>query len=270
MAGILLQGNQQTEKREQATMSKCTYRKTHSFQLGLFHLDMVRIVRSALSRLTLALMLTGFGNTSGVRAQLQPAPALPSLSDVDSVLKLKGTTVNMNIQDGTRSSLNFGSSTSMGVSVNMSTTEGTRTSASSQLTPKTGSIVFSIGKGATAGETTADISNLKTEKAATGENSYGAQGQAKLTGVTSSLNLDLDPNKTSFSAQTETLHEPGVLNEGVKGQDGNYILQPYYQTGAQKGTGGQNSSASASTNINSATNVDINTTSFTSTFMQAF
>ena len=220
--------------------------------------------------LTTSLLATSLSAPARVLAQLQPAPALPNLSDVESILKLKGTTVNMNVQDGSRSSLNFGSSTSMGVSVNMSTSEGTKTSASSQLTPKSGTIVFSIGKGTTPGETTADINNLRTENNSEGDKSYGAQGQAKLTGVTSSLDLELDPAKTGFSAQTETLHQPAILNEGVRDIDGNFIVQPYYQPGDQIGKDGQNANASASTNINSATNVDINTTTFTNAFMQAF
>lgn len=227
-------------------------------------------IKSA-SKLTITSWVVVTGLTSAPSfAQLQPAPALPNLSNVESILKLKGTTINMNVQDGSRSSLNFGSSTSMGVNVNMTTSEGTKTSASSQLTPQSGTIVFSIGKGAIAGETTADINNLRTEQNVDGDKSYGAQGQAKLTGVTSSLNLELDPAKTGFSAQTETLHQPAVLNEGVKGEDGKYIVEPYYQPGAQIGTGGQNSNAGASTNINSSTNVDINTTTFTNAFMQAF
>jgi len=220
--------------------------------------------------LTMSLLTTSLAAPTRVFAQLQPAPALPSLSDVESILKLKGTTVNMNVQDGSRSALNFGSSTSMGVSVNMAASEGTKTSASSQLTPKSGTIEFSIGKGTVPGETTADINNLRTEKTAEGDKNFGAQGQAKLTGVTSSLSLELDPSKTGFSAQTETLHKPAILNEGVKDAAGNYVVQPYYQPGAQVSEGGQNANASANTNINSATNVDINTTTFTNVFLQAF
>lgn len=220
--------------------------------------------------LATSLLTASLAAPTRVFAQLQPAPALPSLSDVESILKLKGTTVNMNVQDGSRSSLNFGSSTSMGVSVNMNASEGTKTSASSQLTPKSGTISFSIGKGSTLGETTADINNLRTENNTEGDKSYGAQGQAKLTGVTSSLDLELDPGKTGFSAQTETLHESAILNTGVIGPKGDYVVEPYYQSGAQIGSGGQNSNASASSNINSATNVDINTTTFTNAFIQAF
>jgi len=219
---------------------------------------------------TLITLLTFTALTA--KAQLQPAPALPKLDSVDALLKLKGSTINMSVQDGSRSSLNFGSSTSMGVSVNMTASDGTKTSASSTLAPSKGTIEFSIGKGATLGETTADINNLRTEKSGTTDKSYGAQGQAKLTGVTSVLNIELDPTKTGFSAQTETLHKVGTMVglDGPKDSKGDYVVKPFYVHGEQLNPGSENSSASATSNINSATNVDINTTTFTNVFMQAF
>jgi hypothetical protein len=178
----------------------------------------------------------------------------------------KGDTMNMSVQNGTRSSLSFGSSTSFGASVNLTSTEGTSTSASSSLAPDAGaSLNFSIGAGPAAGTTSVNIDNLRTQGTApaNGSDTNGgtqestmSSGVAELTGVQSQLNLTLDSARTGFTARSNTLHSS---YGAIAGQDGQ-----------QLGTGSQNSSASGAATVNSNTNVDINSTTFTSVFMQAF
>jgi len=190
------------------------------------------------------------------------AQQLPTLS-----APLKGDTVNMNISNGTKSSLNFGSSTVFGVSSNMNAAEGSSGSASSQLAPLKGTLNFSIGTGATQGTTSANIKNLRAIGGGdssvggapikiNGENGNFSSGDAQLTGVQGKLDLELDPTKTNFNSRTNTLH---TTYGTIPGQDS-----------AQIGKGSQNSTATGSASVNTNTNVDINTSSFQSVFMQAF
>jgi len=212
----------------------------------------------------LALTTVSFGTV----CQTSHAQALPDLP-----LPEKGNTVNMSVQSGSRASLSFGSSTSFGTSASLSATNATSTSATSELKPLAGTVLFSIGAGATAGTTTADIKNLRATGSGdtnvagspinvTGNNANFSSGTAALTGVQGTLQLTLDPVGTGFAARTGTIHETyGKDQAGIaNGQDGK-------QLGA---AASQVSNASANAMINSNTNVDINTTNFTQTFSQAF
>lgn len=203
--------------------------------------------------------LTGIALLMGGLAS--PAQQLPTLTT-----PAKGDTVNMSIQNGSRSQLSFGSSTSMGTSVSLSATEGVSSAASSSLAPTSGaSLSFSIGSGQTPGTTSANIDNLRAQGSGTtnvagapinASESTFSSGKAELTGVQSQLNIGLDSQKTGFTARTNTLHSTYGTTPG--------------QDGAPLKTGSQNSNASGNASINSNTNVDINSTSFTSVFMQAF
>jgi hypothetical protein len=155
----------------------------------------------------------------------------------------------------------------------MNAAPGSRTSSSSLLAPKAGDLKFSIG--GSDGVTSANISNLKSSggiqssavninggTVSTGQNQPDApgdfsSGDAKLSGVQGSLVLTIDPDRTAFRAETQTLHS----TDPIKDLDG---------IGKQYGEGPQNSNASANAAVNSSTNVDINTSGFTSVFMQAF
>jgi hypothetical protein len=185
----------------------------------------------------------------------------------------KGDTINMSVQTGSKSSLNFGSSTSFGVTVNMNATEGTSTAVSSKLAPSEGTLLFSIGSGAVPGTTSANINNLRANGGGetnvagspinvTGDNANFSSGVAELAGVQGKLDLKLDSSKTGFEARTNTLHKAATGQPAygtIAGQDG-----------PQVGTGSQSATASGSASVNTSTNVDINSSSFTSVFLQAF
>jgi hypothetical protein len=185
-------------------------------------------------------------------------------------LPAQGATYNLSSQSGNKSSLNFGSSTSFGTSASMNAAPGSRTSSSSLLAPAAGNLKFSIG--GADGVTAANISNLKSsggiqssnvninggtvntnESNAPGDFS---SGDAKLSGVQGGLDLTIDPLRTAFKAETQTIHSTTTSDLGGIGK--------------QYGEGAQNSNASANAAVNSSTNVDINTSGFTSVFMQAF
>lgn len=182
-----------------------------------------------------------------VPVKAQVSPELPNLPK-----PTKGETINMSVQGGTRSQLSFGSSTSFGSSVSLNATDGTSANASSALAPAPGaSLTLSIGGGAVPSVTAAKIENLK----ATSATNSSSSGNADLNGVQGKLDLTLDSTRTSFSAQTTTLHS----RYGTNGQHSDQLK-----------TGNQTSSASGNGSVNSNTNVDINTSNFTSIFSQAF
>lgn len=209
-----------------------------------------------------SLVVTAFCQTDS-KAQALPDLPIPE----------KGNTINMSVSSGSRASLSFGSSTSFGTSANLSSTDGTSSSASSELRPLSGRVEFSIGGGADAGRTSADISNLRATGSGdtnvagspitvNGNNANFSSGNANLTGVQSALSLTLDPAGTAFSARTGTIHTTyGVDEQGNRdGRDGTTLGTP----------GSQVANTGANASINNNTNVDINTTNFTTTFSQAF
>jgi len=193
----------------------------------------------------------------------QSLPELPTLT-----LPAKGDTINMSVSGGSKSQLSFGSSTSMGVNVSLTASEGTSVGVKSMMAPAAGSeVVFSIGAGAEIGKTTAVIDNLKTEGSgsttvgngtidSTGTNSKGSSGVAELTGVQAKLEYNFNPEKTGFEARANTIHD---TYGAIPGQDGR-----------QLGDASQTANGSGGASLNTNTNVDINSTTFTSVFMQAF
>jgi hypothetical protein len=208
------------------------------------------------SRWLVAVIMASFSGTA-------MAQSLPTL-----VTPAKGDTINMSVQNGSKSSLSFGSSTSFGASVNMNTTEGTSTSATSMLAPKDGStLTFSIGNGSQQGKTSANIDNLRAQGGGSttvagspieARDSTFSSGNALLEGVQSVVVVPLDADRTGFTAKTNTLHSTYSTGKEA-GQDG-----------PQLGSGSQSANASGSAMVNSNTNVDINSSSFTSVFLQAF
>ncbi len=198
-----------------------------------------------LSAVIFASLVSALSLVASVDAQV--TPELPNLPK-----PTKGETINMSVQSGTRSQLSFGSATSFGSSVNLNATESTSANSSSSLAPVSGaSLTLTIGAGAVPSVTTAKIENLK----ATSATNSSSSGNADLIGVQGKLDLALDSTRTSFSAQTNTLHS----SYGANGQNG-ALLKNSNQT----------SSASGNASVNSNTNVDINTSNFTSIFSQAF
>jgi len=220
------------------------------------------------------------------RAQQLPTLAVPA----------KGETQNMTLQTGTRSQLSFGSSTSIGTSASLTATEGAQASTKSSVAPAAGgSILFRIGYGDDdkPSSTTANIQNLKASgsgtadfsgSTVTGNNASGSSGQAQLTGVQSQLSLTLDSSRTEFSsAATSFANVSDPLNPASSNTGSNTGTNTGSgQTTTTPGSGSTTTPATTTTSstkiantsgaasINSNTNVDINNTSFTSVFMQAF
>jgi hypothetical protein len=219
------------------------------------------------------------------RAQQLPTLTVPA----------KGETVNMTLQEGTRSQLSFGSTTSIGTSASLTASEGAQASSKSSLAPASGgALTFRIGYGENdkPSSTTANIENLKAAGSGTadfsgstinGNNVNGSSGQAQFTGVQSQLSLTLDSSRTEFNSAATTSNVADPLNSSASNGGSGSTTFPsgsgQATTPSTGSTGTASTTTTASTKIantggaatiNSSTNVDINNTSFTSVFMQAF
>jgi hypothetical protein len=192
--------------------------------------------------------------------------ALPALVSGDELQSIKGSTVNRNASVGGSSSLEVGSSTTFGASVSVNSSPGTKGKASSLLKlneigslkenrscPTGGCLRSSIG--GSDSTLTGTITNLRATDAtefnetdiASGSNTY-ASGNVSFTGIAGENNLVLDES-SEFNASTESIdaNVPGATPSDTK-----------------------ISSASSSATIDTTTTSDIKSSSFTSTFQQAF
>lgn len=195
------------------------------------------------------------------------AVELPTLVSGEELNSIKGSTVNRNASVGGSSSLTVGSSTTFGASVNTNSSPGTSGSSKSTLKlnsigvdptgasgldnscPTGGCLRSSIG--GTDSTLTGSITNIRATDAVeideisltSGENTY-ATGNVNFTGISGENNLVLDP-ESIFESETSTSSEDSSDDTKV-------------------------SSAAASATIDTSTNADIKSSSFTSTFQQAF
>jgi hypothetical protein len=208
-------------------------------------------------------------------ASAQTAPTLPNPSTFLPGAQ-KGT-VNMSVQTGSRASLSFGTNT---------------TFTSSLLPAPGGTIKSTIGDGAVGGITTAKISNLKASgngpapfngSTITTTDGLFSSGDAVLDGVKASIDLGLKETDTFFKAATTPISSGNKL---FCGQFGTSCSEPTDPNSSGLGNGGsgacdatanptgcgsnQVSSASANAQVSSNTNVDIQSSNFTSTFVQGF
>lgn len=187
----------------------------------------------------------------------------------------KGETINMSIQSGAKSSLAFGTNTSFGASLSSQSSPGMTVTATSDFTPSAASISSSIGAGATAGKTTATISNLRAQgNGATtvagspilATDAQFASGNAVLDGVAATVNIVLDPLKSGFSVEAL----PNIVGGDACSTKTSDACKYVDSAGKKPYDQQQFASGSATASITSNTNVDISTTEFTSTFAQSF
>jgi len=199
---------------------------------------------------------------------------LPALVSGDELESIKGSTVNRSTSVGGNSSLNVGSSTTFGASVNINSSPGTvskstsslklnavgsqsgdstdgETSSSSELCPTGGCLRSSIGGDDSS--MTGSITNLRASDATifndntieSNENTFSS-GSVEFTGIKGVNTLVLDPN-SQFNAETQSVSDDESTLEITKV-----------------------SSAAASATIDTSTNTDIGSSTFKSSFQQAF
>jgi len=207
--------------------------------------------------LILTLSSIGMGLASIVSAQAQTAPDLP-----ENLVAGEGRSVTVNVSNGSRATLTVGTANAFGVTTSMSGMAGTAVKSSSSLAPSLGSISTQLGSSTGDGPPSiaADIQNVRTvgggstdfdaDSGTSGnvtseDQAQFAEGNTNLTGMSSTFNMDLSPEGTSFSSSVDN---PGTDNAAATNV----------------------SNASAAANVNSNINVDISNTSFSSAFSQNF
>lgn len=183
----------------------------------------------------------------------QTLPALPTA--------VAGQTSTVNVSSGTRATLSIGTSNAFGTTATISAMPGSTVKSESKLAPLSGKIKTSLGSTGTAGAAPsikADISNVRTSGGGTtnfdnGQGDTGsvtseqdanfAEGSTTLVGMGSDFEVELNPEKTSFSVSVESPSDATKTNV---------------------------SNGSAAANITSNINVDISNTAFASAFSQGF
>lgn len=184
------------------------------------------------------------------------APNLPQ-----SMIAGKGETKNNSITSGSRSSLSLSSSTNLGSNSSVSAQGGYTAASSASLAITSGSFTSSFGK---LGVVDVDIRNIRTEGIKSGsvsgsdytitpETGSTAQGQALVKGMSSDVDVKLDP-ATFAKSETGQIRAKSVNDQGIANEN----VVP------------GNSNASSGHSMNSAMNVDISNTSFSQSFSQAF
>jgi len=219
-----------------------------------------------------ALAVIALASPIVARGQTLPAP-LPAE---------KGTTQNLSIQNGSKSSLAFGTNTSFGASLSTQSSPGMSVVIDSTFVPSSASISSSIGTSVDAlGITKATISNLKAQGSGTlpvpggngtitSDQANFASGNAILEGVGANIDLSLDGGDGSKFSAIVTPNTVGYTPGGVTcslsagdclyaGADGK---KPYSDQ--------QFANGNATATITSNTTVDIQTNQFSSTFAQSF
>lgn len=227
-------------------------------------------------------MTKNFALTAALVGILSPVAAHAQSLPVPEAVA-KGTTQNLSIQNGSKSSLAFGTNTSFGSSISTQSSPGMTSIINAVFIPASASITSNIGQGTVPGVTKALISNLKAQgngaipipggdglSTISAEEANFASGNAVLEGVGAGINLAISGEGTRFSAiatPNTVGYEPGVTSgcdvaTGTCSYSNKDGTKPYPDQ--------QFANGSANATITSNTTVDIQTNQFSSTFAQSF
>jgi len=197
------------------------------------------------------------------------------LGGVSATSPEKGSTNNLNVSSGSRTSLVVSNATTFGASANLNASPRVTSFATSTLTPTTASVSSSIGNTADK-STTININNLQSAGTKANEPDLkinDASGDVIIKGMTADVRLDVRTKGTPYEG---TVHNgPGEASFDVAvypEQSGDPSqctedMRACTFVSTDKLTSGN---ASASANLNTATNVDINANNFTNVFAQSF
>lgn len=190
----------------------------------------------------------------------------------------KGTTQNLSVQNGSKSSLAFGTNTAFGASLSTQSSPGMNSIIESRFVPSTASITSSIGSGDTAGVTKATISNLKAQGTGiigvpggdgsiTTDQANFASGNALLEGVGATVDLSLTGDGVLHLQQVylQILLDIPLTNHAAQPPIA-YIQMQMVKAYSEQ----QFANGNATATITSNTTVDIQTNQFSSTFAQSF
>ena len=160
-----------------------------------------------------------------------------------------------NLNTGTTESLRVSTSSTFGSNTNVSSTEGFTINSTSSLKPVEATIIGNFGS--TEGKMSVNVGNTRTD--GTGKHTASStsssfdidansttitEGFSNIEGITSEINLDIDPLSTSTEVDIVDI---GEATENMKTANG-----------------------AANQNLNNSLSVDISNSTFTSSFSQAF
>ena len=161
-----------------------------------------------------------------------------------------------NLSSGTTESLRISTSSTFGSSTNVSTTDGFTVDSKSTLQPIKATIIGQFGS--TEGKMSVDVGNIRTEgagkhTASSTSSSFDidatdstiTEGFSNIEGITSEVNLDIDPLGTSTEVDIADIGEASTDN--MKTANG-----------------------AANQNLQNSLSVDISNSTFNSSFSQAF
>ena len=224
-------------------------------------------------------MHKSFTNAFALLALLSPIAAQAQILPNPTAAE-KGTTQNLSIQNGSKSSLAFGTNTAFGASLSTQSSPGMISVIESKFVPSTASITSSIGSGDTPGVTRATISNLKAQGngtlpipggdgTITSDQLNFASGNALLEGVGATVDISLTGDGGSNFSALVTPNTVGYTpDNSCNLSSGNCLYttvdgkKPYEEQ--------QFANGNATATITSNTTVDIQTNQFSSTFAQSF
>ena len=188
----------------------------------------------------LLLLLTPLLVATSARAQV--APVLPTYAQAEA-----GETKSITVTSGTKSSVSFSNSSSLSTSVSTSGSSGTKASATSSYRP-TGSFSSTISDSLVpaSGISISTENTSKSFSDGSGTTESSTTGQATITGLESIVNLSFD------SANDDATLSADVLIPETSSGD--------YMTG----------NAGAGLNLNNNLTADVETSSFSSSFMSSF
>ena len=229
---------------------------------------MKRITVTTLSFFVLANAVHAQSNITGSGANIS-APA-------------KGTTDNLSVTNGSRTSLAVGNTSSFGASTNLSASAGLAALSRSVLIPSTIEVNSSIGSNPNkTGVTLINISNLTAKGGGTvvpgNQGGLGqgttltstdgqfASGDALIDGMGASVNMRIGEsvNSPDSEASFYAIVHPHIQSGTTCSEPTSGLCQ--YTPGALS-----SGNASASANLGTQTTIDINASNFTQTFAQSF
>jgi len=236
----------------------------------------------AISGLKLSSVVAASVASAVVSSALIPVQAQITQGGITVAAPEKGTTQNLSVTNGSRTSLTVGNTTSFGASSNLTLSEGLTGVSRTVLIPSSVAINSDIGDNA-LGQTTINISNLAANgdsgsltpdgdsgvSGGTIELSEGTQyasGNADILGMGAAVVLDIDPGKASAPGEASFF---ATVHKNINGLE---ACQPTHEKAcsyvANDGLVSGNTGANASLSTN--TNIDINANSFVNTFAQSF
>ena len=242
------------------------------------------------------LFISGISTIALTILGLQPADAqvTVSLGGVTAAAPEKGTTQNLNLSSGSRTSLVVGNSTAFGTSVNLNSSAGVTAVSSASLIPTSIGIQSAIGDNL-ARKTDINISNLSskdldkdysqssdasgTSGTTVESGSSSASGIAVIEGMSASVELKIKTPGTVYTegGKTSTHAGPGKAQynvavfpnrAGTENSEGCLDSLTYCDFKSPDTLTSGNAAASA--NLSTSTNIDINASEFTNVFAQSF